>query len=388
MGRSRGIPVSNLARDLGISTGEMRRRLVECRMVRHVRPDGSIGADQVDEVLRAIKRVHADPRMSATGGLATDFDALMANQGIQKMGNDPRGRAPRTAKPAPKPQKAQRPTVHSGGGSRNRREDVLAEQVRDLQKQLDTALDSQRMFKSELEQARTELESRKGLLAQTLDTTETLASHSQALRNRLETLEAEEQRRRAGLSLESLLRSRGLTGEDERSAAVRALIQTRRWPQISAQLKPLDQEGLTALFERYVLLHCGHDDCPTPASIATVTVSRRRCELCGGHGQRVAMLRFSEALMLHGIRRLAVVGGTPAYQRVLRDGLDRRIECRLLLADDEPGESPPRLVVDWDPSGRTRDLTRVLSGGARRIQVRDRSLAGMLDAVREHLEAL
>ena len=388
MGRSRGIPLSELARDLGISTGEMRRRLVQCRMVRHVRPDGSIAADQVDEVLRAIKRVHADPRMSATGGMATDFDALMANQGVQKLGNDPRGRAPRPARTAPKPKKTPRPTVHPGGGGRNRREDVLAEQVRDLQKQLDAALDSKRSLQSELTQARSELESRKGLLAQSLDTTETLASHSQALRNRLETLEAEEQRRRAGLSLESLLRSRGLAGEDERSAAVRALIDTRRWPQISAQLKPLDQDGLTALIDRYVLLHCGHGDCPAPGSIATVTVSRRRCELCGGHGQRVAMLRFSEALMLHGIRRLAVVGGSPAYQRVLRDGLDSRVECRFLLGDDDPGESPPRLVVDWDPRGRERDLTRLLSAGARRIQVRDRSLAGMLDAVREHLEAL
>ena len=92
--------------------------------------------------------------------------------------------------------------------------------------------------------------------------------------------------------------------------------------------------------------------------------------------------------MLHGIRRLAVVGGSPAYQRVLRDGLDSRVECRFLLGDDDPGESPPRLVVDWDPSGRERDLTRLLSAGSRRIQVRDRSLAGMLDAVREHLEAL
>lgn len=387
MARSRGIPVRQLARDLGISAGELRRRLVSCRMVRHVRPDDSIPANLVDEVMKAVRRVDADPRMAASSG-AADFDALMATQGVQKMAQDGRGRA------APRPQQAKvrppRPALKSvqGQGGRTRREDVLAEQVRDLQKQLDGALDAQRTVQRELDAARSELESRKGLLAQTLDTTETLASHSQALRNRLQTLEAEEQRRRAGLSLETLLRQRGLRGEDERAHAVRALIQTRRWSQISAQLKPIDQVGLSALVERYVLLHCGQDDCPVPGSIAAVQVSRTRCELCGGHGQRVALLRFSEGLMLHGIRRLAIVGGTPAYQRVLRDGLDPRIECRLLLGDDDPGEDPPRLVIDWDPSGLDRELSRLLSEGARLIRVPDRSLADMLDAVREHLEAL
>lgn len=381
MARSRGIPVSQLARDLGVSPGELRRRLVTCRMVRHVRPDDSISVEHVDLISRAVGTVSADPRVELAGG---DLDSLMAQQGIQKIA---RGKhAPRARLPSPEP--PARPKVHDGGGQRSRREEVLSEQVRDLQKQLDTAIDHGRELKQELDAIKSDLESRKGLLARSLDTTESLASHSQALRNRLEALEAEEQRRRAQLSLESVLRQRGLTGEDERVAAVSALIETRRWPQISAQLKPIDQQLLIATIDRYVLLHCGGTDCPVPPSIATVQVSRTRCELCGGHGQRVAMLRFSEGLMLHGIRRLAVVGGTPSFQRVLRDGLDSRIECRLLLGDDDPGEQPPRLVIDWDPLELGREFPRLSAGGARVIRVRDRSLADMLDAVREHLEAL
>ncbi len=381
MARSPGIPVTQLARDLGVSAGELRRRLVRCRMVRHVRPDDSIPQHLVDQVVRAVKVVHADPRMDVASD--ADFDAVMARQGVKKLAGGQQTRSvPRPAAP-PTP----RPSVVSGGGSRDRRSEVLQEQVGDLQRQLEAAMDAKQAAERELAELQGELESRTGLLERSLDTTESLASHSQALRNRLHTLETEEQRRRSGLSLESVLRQRGLTGEDERAAAVRALIATRRWSQISAQLKPIDQHLLEATVERYVVLHCGSEKCPVPAAVAAVLVAGSRCELCGGHGQRVAMLRFSEGLMLNGMRRIAVVGGTPLYQRVLRDGLDQRIECRLLLGDSDPGDDPPRLVIDWDPLERNREFPRLTASGARLVRIPDRSLAEMLDAVLEHLEA-
>ncbi len=94
-----------------------------------------------------------------------------------------------------------------------------------------------------------------------------------------------------------------------------------------------------------------------------------------------------QMLMLNGMRRIAVVGGTPLYQRVLRDGLDQRIECRLLLGDSDPGDDPPRLVIDWDPLERNREFPRLTASGARLVRIPDRSLAEMLDAVLEHLEA-
>ncbi len=62
-----------------------------------------------------------------------------------------------------------------------------------------------------------------------------------------------------------------------------------------------------------------------------------------------ALRRFNNACLLTGTRYLAIVGGSPSYHEQLRDGVDKRIDLRLVAGDvSRPPRFPERTrVVIW-----------------------------------------
>ncbi|MBM4367251.1 MAG: hypothetical protein FJ102_13655, partial [Deltaproteobacteria bacterium] len=63
----------------------------------------------------------------------------------------------------------------------------------------------------------------------------------------------------------------------------------------------------------------------------------------------VALRRFNNACLLTGTRYLAIVGGSPSYHEQLREGVDKRIDLRLVAGDtSRPPRFPERTrVVIW-----------------------------------------
>ncbi|MFT5586426.1 MAG: hypothetical protein ACI9VR_004024 [Cognaticolwellia sp.] len=307
--RLKGIPVSELASDLRISPSELRRRLGQAGLLRHVMPDDSIPAGMVDNVATAVRR-QASPAQPPSAGL--DLDSLMAATGVKPMKRSPTPRPQQAPRPQPAP-RAQH--------VQHRDPKVPAAALAPLQ-ELATRLVRAKSANAELAVKNRELEREMDTLRLTLAKTQARALEAQESAHALQVSAGEE-----GVSarLSDLLETRGLIGEDERNAAIRALIDVRRWDAIAADLKPLDPSAARSALELFVVMACGRGQCETPKGMGCVQVTPRRCEVCGGEGPKRHLRRLGDAMLLHGLRRVALVGGPAGYRRMVRENLDERI---------------------------------------------------------------
>ena len=306
--RSKGIPVSELASDLRISTPELRRRLGQAGLLRHVMPDDSIPAGVVDNVATAVQRQGGMSSKVPSAGM--DLDSLMAATGVKPM---KRGLGSR---PRPRPQQALGPQP-----ARHRDPKIPADSQAPLQ-ELATRLVRAKGANAELAAKNRELEQEVDTLRLTLAKTQARALEAQEMARTLQVSAGQDG---ASEKLSELLETRGLIGEDERNAAIRALIEVRRWDAIVADLKPLNSAAARSALELYVVMACGRGQCETPKGMGCVQVTPRRCEVCAGEGPKRHLRRLGDAMLLHGLRRVALVGGPAGYRRMVRENLDERI---------------------------------------------------------------
>ena len=264
----------------------------------------------------------------ATGRLS--FDDLMKNSGVQRMGGTPKATPKRPAKaPAKAPQPAPAPVADPRLAQLEAKVASLTGQVEAL--------------------------------------TADLASATQSLTAATDQLAAAEQRltERETFTLAQLLDERGLRG-DVRGLAIRALIDAHRWDALAGLLDVVDLRRARRVVAHHLVLHCGEGDCPLPEHLAAVSTGRPRCELCGGRGQQGLLRAVSDALLLSGVTRVALLNGPTAQLRVLIDGLDERVECTRIRTLDEVGDA--QLVLAWGEA---------VEGAV----VVERGLASVLDAV-------
>ena len=263
-----------------------------------------------------------------------DFDQLMSQSGVSRLGG-PQKKAskPKVASPAPQAKaKAEAPARPRPRSGAEERAQAYEERAGELERSLGA-----------------ESEARRSADARVLE----LEAENAALRARLGEAERrlgvasarlDEQRDRP--SVRELLEARGLAGLDSRGAAIRALVDARRWEELAELLDVIDEPAARAVLSAHLVLHCGRADCPPPDHIARVPVAERRCELCAGKGQAGLMRDISDTLMLAGINRLGLTGGPPAQVRLLADGLDRRLELLRGAAAQEA-----QLQVAWNVEG-------------------------------------
>lgn len=153
-----------------------------------------------------------------------------------------------------------------------------------------------------------------------------LSAEREALKAEREALEASRSRRSDAVSLEAVLDERGLRGNDEHERAIRALAETRRLGEVLPYLTVSDPVGLQAYLRAH--LHLVDGAAPSTLSGALVSVASDRAEIPGAAEWRRLTNKLSENLMLHGARRVLVVGGPIRMHRLLADALDPRIEIR------------------------------------------------------------
>jgi hypothetical protein len=157
-----------------------------------------------------------------------------------------------------------------------------------------------------------------------------------------------------GVGLEDLLEARGLRGMDEYERAIVVLAQQRSLRDVLWTLRADAPDQLRRILdERLVLVSGGAPEAATRGA-AAVAVAPERAEVPDAATHDRMLARLGESLLLSGWRRLLVVGGRPRWQRLLRHGLDARIEVRVVPEGARGAEAASDdvrwadVVVLWD----------------------------------------
>ncbi len=352
---ARNVRIRKLARRLSRRPEDLLGALRAMGYARYSSPEDTLAAELVE---RLEAHLAARPPLPA----AEDFELLMRAQGVTPMG----GRKSRpTSPPGPRPAPERRPAP---GGAPRAASRIGAGGQRELLDRIELLQDRVR----DLEDALARAESR---AADTGADTGRARSALVTLFSRLEDRDRVIHELRARLSeryqprgepapLRRALEARGLMGEDEQGRAMAALIEARRWPELAATLA-VDRPGaLAELLSQRLVLHCGRGRCAVPRYSAPVRVPPSRCEICAGQDLPGLMRRASDALMLRGLRRVMLIGGSAGEYRLLSDRLDERIELIGI-----PGRAPliPRdqleaagLVILWTGAGPAPALVECL----------------------------
>jgi len=155
------------------------------------------------------------------------------------------------------------------------------------------------------------------------------------------------------VGLATVLERRGLLGADEAERAIRALAGSRRMAEVLPYLSVTDPEALLRWLQDVLVLVDG-----TPpealANEAMVSVSSERADIPGAVVWRRLASTLSEKLLLNGARRVLVVGGSVRAHRLLRQGLDPRVDIRfrpcteIVAADAEADVTRTDAVALWN----------------------------------------
>jgi hypothetical protein len=143
-----------------------------------------------------------------------------------------------------------------------------------------------------------------------------------------------------GIPLSGLLEARGLRGVEEQEKALGALASAHLLRAALGVLTVTDPPQLERLLADRVVLAA---EAGPIRGAATVVVPSERAELPEKELGDRELSAIGEHLMLLGLRRVAVVGGPARWHKLLRDGLDQRIELRFL-----PGGSRGRAEAEAD----------------------------------------
>jgi hypothetical protein len=203
-----------------------------------------------------------------------------------------------------------------------------------------------------------------------------------------------ETRRREGQDLPALLdllQARGLRGSDETERAFSALASARLLGELLPRLRVDDPVAVGHFLKEKLILVGGSP--PEGSSVAGVTVSPERADIPDAHDLQKHLARVSELLLLHGLRRLSIVGGRAVGHRMLR-GLDSRIEVRLVpasgsrtRADAEGDVSRTDALVLWGVSADADARQVYATSRATLIEAVDPGVAALLQAVLQALGA-
>jgi hypothetical protein len=201
---------------------------------------------------------------------------------------------------------------------------VLGEQLAAAREELARVRAHAELAATELVAARADLTRLRDALTAAEQARDDADAHRRALSRELSARDAQ----RAPTALRAVFERRGLRGDDEIAMTVRALVDARRTAELVDAMQLLDPRALEeVLWNRLLLVAEGEE---LPPGLVGVRVPADRSEAPDSGPNRAAMTRFSTACLVRGARKIVIVGGSPAYHRVLREGIDKRIDLRLV----------------------------------------------------------
>ncbi|MDP2312998.1 MAG: hypothetical protein Q8P41_08840, partial [Pseudomonadota bacterium] len=185
-------------------------------------------------------------------------------------------------------------------------------------------------------------------------------------------------------TLRACLEHRGLLGDDEMASALRAILDGHRVAEL-LRIEVADPEKVEELlWERILLLA---EDEPPPPGVVAVRVPTERSEGRQSSANKAAMSRFSTACLVRNRKRIVIVGGSPAYHRTLREGLDPRLDVRLIPGNRRgrvPNVPSADLVILWASTILDHSVSAQFPEG---VVIPHRSVARMLNAATEWIES-
>ncbi|MCY1076476.1 hypothetical protein [Archangium lansingense] len=155
----------------------------------------------------------------------------------------------------------------------------------------------------------------------------------------------------ADRDIDGWLGERGITAADSRARARAALeevgLTSARKVRISEPKLPKAEQVLAERFYRV----CAAAACQQMARASgrepLQVEPRSHCEHCGGSNNRRAETSFLEVCERHGVRRVVVVGGSPAVREELEDKLGGRIELRMVDGTERRTAGKAQSDLEW-----------------------------------------
>lgn len=148
----------------------------------------------------------------------------------------------------------------------------------------------------------------------------------------------------AGTALTAVLDARGLRGQDEHVRALAALAASRLLGDLLPRLRVEDPAAAERWLRERLVLTGG----AVPEGLgAAVTVAPERADLPDAGTLQRRIARAGELLLLNGLRRLLVVGGRTQWHRLLKAGMDPRIEAKFQAALRAEPEEPTDAILLW-----------------------------------------
>ncbi len=221
-----------------------------------------------------------------------------------------------------------------------------------LRQQLEAALDE----RATLEQTCTELTEALDDARQAAEAAESATQQRQTVKTDLDAAMQREMAWRAralelerasqdGANLAGLLEAHGLRDLDDQVRALRALLDARESAGAFVRaLRNVDAGAIDRLIGDRLTRVCAHPICNQVAALAGRLAVRvddePRCAVCRGSVDRRWFARMVQECGRGGVRRLLVIGGTPATHQLLRDlSQGQPVDLRLVAAD-EPVSAP------------------------------------------------
>lgn len=205
--------------------------------------------------------------------------------------------------------------------------DLLRSELGTLQQRLAQMTEQNLLFAGRMAKALEEQERTERALESAGAESSLLRERVAALEQNLGALEG----RPGPLSLRKALEKRGLKGEDEGIMVLTALLQAQQGRTLLSLLSTEDPDGFREFLHEKLLLVSEGDE--VPPGVVPFRVPAERSEADPPSAVRDALRRFSTACLVHNLRSIVIVGGSPAYHRVLREGLDGRLKLRLVPGD-------------------------------------------------------
>jgi hypothetical protein len=205
----------------------------------------------------------------------------------------------------------------------------------------------------------------------------------------------------ADVAIAGFLESEGYGGDPARARAVleREKLTRPGKERISAEKLDRARAALKAEFFRT----CAQPKCVSSADASGRapfrTPLRERCESCGGSDNRKAEQELVAAFRAKGLRRLVIVGGSPAVRDELQEVVGSALELRMIDGTARRTADRARADLEW------ADLVLVWGGSeldhkvsllytahlppeqkAKVVTLAKRGVAALMDAALRHLE--
>lgn len=382
--------VRKLAKELRRDPSEILGLLHELGYVRYRSTEDQISDVAVDRIRDAVRQglkaapvqptaepraADTETRSTASEWMAKIIPGVVRRQVDEKELGPGEKPAPRAKAPKPEPPPERATATDAGSDVRVEAERATLEVER---AKLETAKNDLFAARAQLERARVELAEARSQVEQIRYELE---------QERIELQEARVAPASGAVSISELLEARGIRGSDEQQRALAALASGRHLGAILPDLRLADAGRVRRILDDRIVLVAGE----APASlqgVAAITVAPERAELPDAREIERLLTEIGEQLLLNGLRRLVIVNAAPRWQRLIREGLDRRVEAAFRPVpgpDSDPALSRVDAVVLWRLELPEQQRNTWAQAAGRLIAIPEPALGTFLVRLRDRL---